>query len=329
MPPDDKMKYEIRQLGPVRLELFPMVKSQISFSDFCEPAGTIDFKAHQSFLRNSLKLFSLTYDNFIFEAKIRDGMVFIMRNGLYQHSEQYLGTGSCRVALQWDIDSIGCGIVSPDSIGDMNSHLKAVHTPITIPPREIINILRKENLLNNAKYKNMDDFFITVVDSLHCCQEDIRRHGAERLLWKKTNEKEWKPVAEPDISRDVASFLSVYGALKNFDVTCESIAGTGSMDFHVVAPVGDSLRKIAIEAKKAESTDLVKGFTNQLPIYMQRIGTDYGIYLVYWLKSPDYPYPEKYNKYAELEIEKLHPIARADTIRTIGVNLSKEASPSN
>lgn len=322
------MKYEIRELGPVRLELFPMLKSQVAFSDFCEPAGTIDFKAHQGFLKNSLKLFSFTYRDFIFEAKICDGMIFIMRNGLYQHSEQYLGEGPCHVALQWSIDSIGCGVVPPDSSPDMNSHLRAVRTPITTPPAEIVNILRKENLLNNAKYENMDAFFTTVIDSLHCCQEDIRRHGAERLLWKKTNKNGWKPVDEPDISRGVASFLSVYGALKNFDVTCESVAGLGRMDFHIVAPVGNGLGKIAIEAKKAESIDLIEGFTTQLPIYMHRIGTDYGIYLVYWLKSPDYPVPKKYDKYADIEINELHPIARPGTIRTIGMNFSKEANPS-
>lgn len=322
------MKNEIRQLGPVSLELFRMIKSQITFSDFCSPVGTIVFKAKAGFLKSSLKLFSFTYNDFIFEAKVRDGMVFLMRNGHYQHSEQYLGDDSCEVALQWEIDSIGCGIVPPNSSTDMNHHFRAVQTPITTPPAEIVNILRKENLLNNAKYDNMDAFFTTVIDSLHCCQEDIRRHGAVRLLWKKTDKNGWKPVDEPDISRGVASFLSVYGALKNFDVTCESVAGLGSMDFHIVTPVGNGLGKIAIESKKAESADLVKGFTTQLPIYMQRIGTDYGLYLVYWLKSPDYQYPKKYDKYADLELEKLHPIPRPDTIRTIGMVFSKEANPS-
>lgn len=323
------MCYEIRQLGPIHLELYRMIKSQMTFSDFCSPVGTIVFKAKEGFLKSSLKLFSFTYDDFILEAKVRDGMVFLMRNGLYQHSEQYLGDDSCEVALQWQIDSIGCGIVPPNSSTDMNHHFRAVQkTPITIPSAEIVNILRKENLLNNAKYNNMDAFFATVIDSLHCCQEDIRRHGAERLLWKKTIKDDWKPVDEPDISRGVASFLSVYGALKNFDVTCESVAGLGSMDFHVVAPVGNNLGKIAIEAKKAESTDLVKGFTTQLPIYMQRIGTDYGLYLVYWLKSPNYQYPKKYEKYADLEVKALHPIQRSGTVRTIGMNFSKEANPS-
>ncbi len=205
--------------------------------------------------------------------------------------------------------------------------MRAVRTPITTPPLELVNILRKENLLNNAVYENMDDFFTTIIDSLHCCQEDIRRHGAERLFWKHKDNKPW-PLDEPDISRGVASFLSVYGALKNFDVTCDPLAGGGRVDFHVVAPVRDSIRKVAIEAKKAESDDLSSGFKNQLPNYMKRIGTDYGIYLVYWLKSPEYPYPSSYDRFADLEIEKLHPIPRPMTIRTLGMNFLKEAAPS-
>jgi hypothetical protein len=322
------MQNEIRQLGPLRLELFPMLKSQMTFSDFCTPVGTIDFKAHGGFLRNSLTLFSMTYTDFIFEAKVRDGMVFLMRNGYYQHSEQYLGNGSCNIALQWTIDSVGCGVVPPESSTDMNHHMRAAQTPITIPPAEIVNVLRRENLLSNAKYANMDVFFATIIDSLHCCQEDIRRHGAERLFWNKSPEKNWKPLDEPEISRGVASFLSIYGALKNFDVTCESIAGTGRMDFHVVAPVEQNVRKIVIEAKKADSDDLVNGFKTQLPIYMQRVGTDYGIYLVYWLKSADYPFPVGYEIYANLEIDKLHPIPRTAGIRTVGMNLSRELPPS-
>ncbi|MEN6623653.1 MAG: hypothetical protein ABFD50_19165, partial [Smithella sp.] len=224
-----------------------MLKSQITFSDFCAPLGTIDFKVYGGFLRNSLKLFSISYNDFIFEAKIREGMIFLMRNGHYQHSEQYLGNGSCHVALQWSIDAIGCGVVPPESSTDMNNHMRAVRTPITIPPAKIINILRRENLLSNDKYASMDIFFATIIDSIHCCQEDIRRHGAERLFWNKLPQKKWKPLDEPDISRGIASFLSVYGALKNFDVSCESIAGAGRMDFHVVAPVEQTIRKIVIE----------------------------------------------------------------------------------
>ena len=97
----------------------------------------------------------------------------------------------------------------------------------------------------------MGTFFSSVIDSIYCCQEDIRRHGGEKLFWKTVDKNVWHPINEPDISKGVATVLSIYGALKNFDVTCESVAGTGNIDFYVVAPVADGIGKIAIEAKKA------------------------------------------------------------------------------
>lgn len=322
------MKNEVREIGPIRLELCPMIKSQVTFSDFCAPIASMEFKAHAGFLKNSIILFSFAYDQFILEAKVRDGMIFIMRNGLYQHSEQYLGDDTCLVALQWNIDSIGCGVLPPDSKDEMNKHFRAVQTPITVPPQEIVTLLRKQSLLSNAKHQNLDALLGSMIDSIYLTEQDIRRHGAEKLIWQKSSKKYFQPFSEPEISRFVASFLSVYGSLRNFDIVCESIAGTGNLDIYAMAPLEAGIGKIAIEAKKAESADLVHGFEIQLPAYMQRIGTSHGIYLVYWLKSPSYPYPPRYKGFAELELEKLHPIKRPSTMRTIGINLAKEDSPS-
>jgi hypothetical protein len=49
--------HEVRLLGPARLELIAALKSQIAFSDFCVPAGTIEFVARDGFLANSLTSF--------------------------------------------------------------------------------------------------------------------------------------------------------------------------------------------------------------------------------------------------------------------------------
>ena len=71
------------------------------------------------------------------------------------------------------------------------------------------------------------------------------------------------------ISRYVATFLASHGAARNFDVTCELVAGNGNLDFWVVGPVASAgLAKIAIEAKKAENANLERSFTTQLPEYM-------------------------------------------------------------
>ena len=319
--------YESRTLGAAQLELFSPLKSQISFSDFCAPAATLEFSAHEGFLTNSLRLFRLVYPGYQLEAVVRDGRVFFTRNGLYQHSEQYLGTECCAVAIQWDTDSIACGVKPLSTAESMDQHMRAVHTPVTVPPFDLIRVLRTENLLFNSAYRSIDDLFVTVLDCLHLCEADIRRHGGEKFIWGKNGDAT-APLDEPDISRYVALFLSSHGAARNFDVTCEPIAGTGNIDFQIVGPLLNAgLGKVAIEAKKADSARLTHGLRVQLPEYMARIGTNHGIYLIYWLKSPSYQYPTQ-PSYTQLEIEKLHPIPRLPSVRTVGINLSLGLTPS-
>jgi hypothetical protein len=320
--------YQVRTLGALRLELFEQLQTQISFSDFCAPRAMLEFSAYDGFLTSSLRLFKLTYPGYELEASVKDGMVFIRRNDLYQHSEQYTGREKCRVAIQWDVASIGCGVwpVS-EKANDIDKRVRAVHTPITLPPDDLVRLLRTENLLVNSAYRTADDMFVTVFDCLHLCEADIRRHGAERYVWGKNGDMK-RPLDEPDISRFVAAFLSSHGGARNFDVCCEPIAGSGNIDFYVVGPVQNKgLAKIAMEAKKADSPKLEHGFQVQLPEYMERIGTQFGIFITYWLKSIDYPYPVQEN-YGQLEIEVLHPIKMPRTVRPIGLNLSNGPTPS-
>jgi hypothetical protein len=320
--------YETLTLGQAKLELFTQMKSQITFSDFCSPVATIEFAANDGFIHNNLMLFRLTFPGYELEARIHDGMVFVRRNGLHQNSERHTGDGRYHVAIQWNVDSIGVGVVpwsgNPDA---MNGHLRAVRTPPTAPPAELVRQLRTENLLVNSAYRSADEFFVTVLDCLHLCELDIRRLGSERYIWGKDGDKT-RPLDEPEISRYVATFLASHGAARNFDVTCEPRAGSGNLDFWIVAPVSSAgLAKIAIEAKKADHQALVRGFTTQLPEYMSRLGASHGIFLTYWLKSAIYPHP-KFATYQDLEMEMLHPLPRGPGIRTVGMNLSNGPTPS-
>jgi hypothetical protein len=320
--------YETRSLGKLKLELFTEMKGNISFSDFCAPAGTVEFAASDAFLENNLLLFRLSYPGYELEARVREGMVFVKRNGLYQHSDQHLGKERYHVAIQWDVDSIGCGVMpwSGDSTL-MNTHMRSARTPPTVPPPELVRTLRTENLLVNSAYPSADDLFTTVVDCIHLCESDIRRLGGERFVWGKNGDSK-RPLDEPDISRYVATFLASHGAARNFDVSCESIAGSGNVDFWVVGPVQSAgLAKIAIEAKKAEHTGYEQGFKVQLPEYMARLGASHGIFLTYWLKSSVYPHPRQAS-YAELEATVLHPLPRRPGVRTLSLNLSNGPTPS-
>ena len=320
--------YTTHTLGKLSLKIFDQIKSHVSVADFCAPAATIEFAANNGLLENDLTLFNLSFPGFELEARCREGVVFIRRNGLHQHSEQIRGTGRLHVAIQWSVDSIGCGIAP--WTGDwkaMNKHMRAVGTPQTVPPLELHRMLRANNLLVGTTYKSADDLFASVLDCLHLVEEDIRRFGAERFIWGKKGDTT-RPFDEPEISRYVASFLAAYGAARNFDVSCESTAGNGNIDFWVVGPVADAgLAKVAIEAKKADHVNLTQGFTVQLPAYMSRLKANHGIFLVYWLKSPDYPYPSHVS-YSELEIELLHKLPRASGVRSVAVDLSRAPSPS-
>jgi hypothetical protein len=231
--------------------------------------------------------------------------------------------------MQWNTDSIACGVMSESSAADsMDAHMRAVRTPFTVPPLELVRTLRTHNLLLNSSYRSTDDLFSTILDCLHLCEQDIRKHGCERFAWGKNGDKS-HPLDEPEISRFVAGYLSSHGAARNFEVTCEPIAGSGNLDFYVVAPIENAgLGKVAIEAKKANSAQLTHGFKVQLPEYMARLGTHYGVFLTYWLKSEAYPYPKQHT-YAELEIEKLHPLQRPPTVRTVGLDLSFGPTPSH
>jgi hypothetical protein len=172
----------IRQVGPIRLETLEGFNLQIS--DICSSKAIIDLPTGGGFLRNSLRLFLFRYEsadgNFELEAKVRDGAVFIVRNGSYQHSEQYYGDGDCLVSLQWAEDSIACGIVPPDTDPDVSTHLRATRTQFTHPPAETLQILRTAGMLPGPPHATKRDLVGAVIDSLVCCEADIRRQCPAR-----------------------------------------------------------------------------------------------------------------------------------------------------
>jgi len=320
--------YITYSLGSLSLQILEQLKSHVAITDFCATTATVEFAANEGLLENDLVLFKLSFPGFELEARCREGMVFIRRNGLYQHSEQIRGTGRLHVAIQWTVDSLACGIAP--WTGDwnvMNQHMRAVRTPHTTPPLELHRMLRAHSLLVGTAYRSADELFATILDCLHLVEEDIRRFGGERFVWGKNGVAN-RPFDEPEISRYVASFLAAYGAARNFDVSCESSAGDGNVDFWIAAPVeGAGMAKVVIEAKKANHANLAQGFSVQLPTYMSRLKASHGIFLVYWLKSPDYLYPSQMC-FPELEVELLHPLSRAPGIRSISIDLSRAPIPS-
>lgn len=312
-------------LGNAHLHVFEGAEIPLSLSDFLDEAATIEFAARNGFLRNDLCVFELHYPRYEFEVKVRDGQVLIRRNGLEIRSHRYTGNEPYHVAIQWDANSIGCGVAPLGA--DMNQHMSIAPTPLTIPPPGFLKDLRC-GTQGRTTYSSIEEFYSRVVDCISFCERDIRRYGSEKFLWSVDGDA-IRPLHEPEMTRFVASYLGLYGAINGFEVACESRAGGGDLDFCVYGHVEDiGLAKIAIEAKKANSPDVEHGFTRQLPAYMNRLETRYGIFLIYWLRSERYPHPT-HATYQQFEINQLHPLTRLGHIRTVGINLSLDRSPSN
>lgn len=320
--------YEIVNVGGVELMLLKPMLSKVAFSDFCAPAGTIEFVAKNGLLNNeNLTLFRIRCEGYDLEAIVDAGRVFVRRNGLYQHSDCYLGRDDCRVAIQWGVGAIAVGINVGGLYGEMDGCMRGVRTPLTSPPADLISKLRKHGFLPEESYPTASHLFATLLDCIHLAELDIRRHGSEKLVWGKGGDRS-APKDEPDISKLLAVPLTAHCAPRGMDVTCESHAGSGRIDFYVVGHVENvGLVRVAMEAKKADSANLVHGFTKQLPEYMSRLSTSFGVFIVYWLKSKAYPYPAE-NAYHELEHNVLHRLPRLGTVRTVGVDLSYGDPPS-
>jgi hypothetical protein len=183
-------------------------------------------------------------------------------------------------------------------------------------------------MLPGPPHATKRDLVGAVIDSLVCCEADIRNFGAQISFWDRVDGA-LRPRDEPTISRIVASYLHRYAAARNFEVICDPVTGSGRVDFYISAPIV-GLRgpgRLAIEAKKAHSDDLEHGFTHQLPAYMRRLETDIGIYLVYWMKSADFQRP-RFENYGALELQILNPLARTVGTRTMGFDISIEPHPS-
>jgi hypothetical protein len=124
-------------------------------------------------------------------------------------------------------------------------------------------------------------------------REEISKSGDINGFWDRqqsTNGKTVKrPKREPDISPQIARRLGDITFRKNISFREEVQLGNGKLDLLASAPLADgSIAEVCIEMKEAHSPSLAHGLTIQLPEYMRRVETDYGIYCVLNFGS-DYP----------------------------------------
>lgn len=166
-------------------------------------------------------------------------------------------------------------------------------TDATVPPNSLYRWARRQLLLPNVDYSTPGQVFSVIIDALRTLNEEISITGDIGGFWDEQREgkriKKLEPKREPIITRHIESRLRDITLQKNVDIMRESQLGNSQLDLLFSAPLRDgTTAKICVEVKKAHADDLVHGLSVQLPEYMRKVGTDYGIYCVLDF-GPDYP----------------------------------------
>lgn len=89
------LMYTTHSLGSLTLQLFDLIKSHVCVADFCAIAAAVEFAANDGLLENDLVLFKLSFPGFELEARCREGMVFIRRNGLHRTANRFVEPAVC------------------------------------------------------------------------------------------------------------------------------------------------------------------------------------------------------------------------------------------
>jgi len=151
---------------------------------------------------------------------------------------------------------------------------------------------------NIVSSSSLREFLLKVIELL--VKKPIELRGAYKYLW--VDKAMSIPRSEPDNQPLIKTYLQPHLEAKGIQISRETIAANGSLDYLCSYTREERLYKIGIELKNAHRTDadLIHGLTKQLPVYLKDEGTQDGIYLILWFKNANHPLPAKYNTPEEL-----------------------------
>lgn len=155
----------------------------------------------------------------------------------------------------------------------------------TIPPNSLYVWARKRLLISRRTYVRPGEVFNVVIDALQALNEDVSITSDSAGFWDEQREGnrivKLIPKREPIITRHIESRLRDITMQKNIDIMREVEVGNSILDLLFSAPLASgSTVKVCVEVKKAHARDLAHGLSVQLPEYMRRLGTDFGVYCV-------------------------------------------------
>lgn len=208
-------------------------------------------------------------------------------------------------------------------------------TPPTLPPASLIRWARQNNLLPVHSYSTEGELRQKVYSLLESIQDKVSELSRSDLLWDIEREGNGivsrRPKREPDLNSFVYAALHDGVMMAGLDLAPEYKTGVGDVDFVFSGSVDKiGVCQICLEAKCAQSPDLISGLAKQLPCYMANKNLEYGAYLVYWFKGQWFEQPAHYSSPDNLERElirirltSLPASPRLEGVRVFVLDLSK------
>lgn len=274
--------------------------------------GVTDLLATEGFLCTALSfdappcglLFSVKSPNYNLACFFDKNAFVLTRNG----QEARTDLGSLRYEEQvkliatviWEPNKLVVGV-------DYNKYSKEVscNTSSTFPPNDLLNWARRQALLPSTTYADELAVLEEVSSQIAHMADRIVDMSAVNSFWDTIYSSEtvfeYKPKRVTDILPLIRLLLSPIEILRGLQVVPEHTAGTEKLEFLITGrTLSHKTVRVCVEFKLAHSPEIAHGISVELPDYMSRIGTDYGIYCVIDFGST-HPYEQAKFRMAGLE----------------------------
>lgn len=322
-----------------RIDIAQILQGRINKTDLIGPEAHIFQVIYYENLGSGV-MFSVSTHNYLLQLGMNDDAVFLIRNNVNVAAAlapRDTRTGPFLVEVVWSPTELT--IMVGDRSG--SSRRISVQTPPTFPPHSLHEWARRQSLIPTVTYESPVKVYETVIDQLQQLQKKIVDTNAINGFWDlQYNGNKVvlrKPKKETDIHPQIRLLLYDFELLKNMQVAPEYPIGSGRLDFLISGNVsGSGVVNVCLEFKVAHAADLAHGIEKQLPEYMARRATDFGVFGV--LSFGD-EYPANTSQFQipnikgeDHTLDFILPIAASHTglpyLRSLIFDLSKRDPPS-
>ena len=237
-------------------------------------------------------LFRVRGAGFYLECRFHDGHLELIRNESMARAAlapKSAGVTRMIVTVNWAPDRLHVRIHDREGVREEISE-----TPITYPPQALLVAARAKALAPIKVYSTNIEVYETVLEQLQNLRDKIINTDAKNGYWDVSYSGRKivarSPKRETDILPQILGHLYDLQFTHSIQVIPEYQIGSGRLDFLLSARTENNCEvKICVEFKLAHSDDLGHGLKTQLPEYMERAMTDFGVYCVLYF-GPKYPH---------------------------------------